>query len=164
MPSKQPYVFFDLSASPGAPRAPLPVPEEPGRSRCGAPVGESGESGELVVDDGSTCPLDGDYVIGRAPQSSEEVSTGRARPLAIDDETGGISRVHARIGLTGDGVELTDLGSRNGTQVLGPGESQWRRLKPHAPVALCAGSRIAIGRRRIELRNQSQDTQPPDNR
>lgn len=146
MPSKQPFVLFDLGAPPTKRRAPLPVPEERGGADRQAPAGE------LVFDDGSKCPLDGDYVLGRSPESSEEVGAGRASALAIDDETGGISRVHARIGLSARGVELTDLGSRNGTSVLGPGESQWRRLAPHSPVVVGTGARIAIGRRRIELR------------
>lgn len=154
VPGKQPFVLFDLGATPGR-RDPLPVPDVPPQARAATlhdDSGEFGELGELVVDDGTAHPLDRAYVIGRAPQSCEDVAAGRARALVIDDETGGISRVHARVGLGASGVELTDLGSRNGTQVLGPGESHWRRIVPNTPVVIRAGARIAIGRRCIELR------------
>lgn len=149
VPPKQTFELFDLGSPQTGRRAPLPIPEGAPSAK---PEGGGQPGGELVMEDGSTQPLEGTYVMGRSPGSAEEVAAGRALPLVLDDDTGGISRVHARIGPSRRGVELTDLGSRNGTQVLGPGESEWRRLSPNDSVLLRGGARIAIGSRRIEFR------------
>lgn len=56
---------------------------------------------------GRSYPLTGAIVVGRAPDCS----------LRLDES--GISRMHARLMPTGDGVQLEDLGSTNGSFVNG---------------------------------------------
>ena len=82
------------------------------------------------------------FILGRA---SDEIKT--AEPLVDLTEIGaldyGISRVHALIRQTGEGYQITDLGSTNGTWI----ENQ--RLKPHTPTLLQSGDRIRLGRLHI---------------
>jgi pSer/pThr/pTyr-binding forkhead associated (FHA) protein len=61
-----------------------------------------------------------------------------------------VSREHAIVRLVGDGLELEDLGSRNGTRVNGRGMKGRRRLEP--------GDVIEIGGERLEVvRRVSRD-------
>jgi pSer/pThr/pTyr-binding forkhead associated (FHA) protein len=72
---------------------------------------------------------EGEVVIGRSPYCS----------LIIDQET--LSRVHASLRIVGDGVELTDLGSSNGTFVNG------QRLT--TPKMVGPGDKIVLGKVKI---------------
>ena len=103
--------------------------------------------GFLVFDDGQTYQVDADYVIGRDPDGDDAVSSGRARPLVLDDAEGGISRRHASIELEGWQVVFADRGSTNGTYVWDAGSGQWRRLGTGERVAITPGTRLALGRR-----------------
>ena len=71
--------------------------------------------GVLALDDGTRFTLDRDYVIGREPTFDSDVIDGRARPLRINDPNGTVSRLHLRISLVGWQVEVSDLGSANGS-------------------------------------------------
>lgn len=101
--------------------------------------------GVLLFDDGTRFPLDGDYVIGREPAFDSDVLDGRARPLRISDPNGTVSRLHLRISLVGWRVEVSDLGSANGS-VLQSSEGE-RKLVPYASTAIEPGARIGIGHR-----------------
>ncbi|MEU4427633.1 FHA domain-containing protein, partial [Actinoplanes sp. NPDC024001] len=103
--------------------------------------------GLLLLDDGSTLRLDFDYVAGREPDQHPDVSARRARPLRLTGPVSGVSRQHVRVGLTGWRVELTDLGSANGTYVLPPGTEQSVRLTPGEPLPIRPGTRVELGRR-----------------
>jgi len=104
--------------------------------------------GVLVLDDGTTFPLDGDYVLGREPAFDGDVIAGRSRPLRISDPKGTISRLHLRISLVGWHVEVSDLGSANGSFLQSPdGE---RTLAPYEPVMIEPGARIGIGHRSMQ--------------
>jgi FHA domain-containing protein len=105
--------------------------------------------GVLVRDDGAVFQLDHDYVIGRDPTMDALVALGKARPLHTTDGDGAVSRVHARIQLDGWLVQITDLGSTNGTRVRLPGEAADHLLTPRVPTALQPGSRIDIGGRHL---------------
>lgn len=105
--------------------------------------------GVLILDDGRTFSLDRSYVLGRAPQSADEVVGGLARPLMIEDETGLISRAHVRVGLRDWDVILTDLNSANGTYVWNPGDAQWAKLPPGVDFTLMTGGRLILGRRTV---------------
>ena len=85
--------------------------------------GERPPLGVLLLDDGSVFQLDSDYVVGREPSLDGSVAAGKARPLRVADDSGIVSRVHARVHLDGWRVLVTDLGSANGTRVLLPGIS-----------------------------------------
>jgi FHA domain len=101
--------------------------------------------GVLIFDDGTRIPLDGDYVLGREPAFDSDVIDGRARPLRINDPNGTVSRLHLRISLTGWQVEVSDLGSANGSVLQSPGGE--RTLAPFQPTIVQPGVRIGIGQR-----------------
>ena len=105
--------------------------------------------GVLVLDDGSTFGVDGDYVLGREPIGDPAVASGEVLPLVVDDPGRSVSRVHARLTLQGWEVRLADAGSANGTYVARPGSDQWERLAPDEPHTLAPGSRIRLGQREL---------------
>lgn len=104
--------------------------------------------GELVLDDGTRITLDGDYVVGREPALDGEVLAGLARPLRINDPNGTVSRLHLKVSLTGWHVEVSDLGSANGSVLQSPGEA--RTLTPFEPAVIEPGARIDIGHRSMQ--------------
>jgi hypothetical protein len=104
--------------------------------------------GVLVFDDGTRVTLDGDYVLGREPVLDFDVMAGRARPLRISDPEGTVSRLHLRVSLVGWQVEVSDLGSANGSVLRVPGEE--RTLAPFEPMVLEPGTRIGIGHRSMQ--------------
>jgi ABC-type multidrug transport system ATPase subunit/pSer/pThr/pTyr-binding forkhead associated (FHA) protein len=73
------------------------------------------------------------------PVTASEVILGRASgsDLRLDDLD--VSRRHARLTLTPDGLWLTDLGSTNGTQIDG------KPLPPRKQVALAPGQPFTLG-------------------
>jgi len=109
--------------------------------------GERPPLGVLLLDDGSVFQLDSDYVLGREPSLDASVAGGTARPLRIADDTGIVSRVHARVHLDGWRVLVTDLGSANGTRVLLPGQPADQPLVPQVPIVLATGSQVDLGGR-----------------
>lgn len=103
--------------------------------------------GVLTLDDGVGYPLERGYVLGRIPDRDDLVLSGRARPLPLADRT--VSRVHARVLLTGWDVVLTDAGSSNGTAVCPPGGRGWSAVPAGAAVTLVPGSVLKIGTRQL---------------
>jgi hypothetical protein len=101
--------------------------------------------GVLILEDGATVPVDGDYVVGRDPARDESVSAGEARPLRVVDAESTVSRIHAEVRLEGWQVLLTDLGSANGTRVQQPGAKTEQQLDPRVPVPIQHGARIFVG-------------------
>jgi hypothetical protein len=104
--------------------------------------------GVLVLDDGTRFPLDVDYVLGREPTFDSDVIDGRARPLRVNDPNGTVSRLHLRISLVGWQVEVSDLGSANGSVVQSSGAE--RPLAPFEPTIIEPGVRIGVGHRSIQ--------------
>jgi len=103
--------------------------------------------GVLVADDGSVHTLARDYVVGRDPESAEDVRAGTATGLALEDPDLSLSRIHARLVLDGWEVRVADAGSANGTFVAGPGSDAWRRLEPDLPTTITPGTRLRMGSR-----------------
>lgn len=104
--------------------------------------------GELVLDDGTRVTLDGDYVLGREPTLDGDVLAGRAQPVRINDPKGTVSRLHLKVSLVGWQVEVSDLGSANGSFIQAPGEE--RTLTPFEPTAIEPGARIGLGHRSMQ--------------
>ena len=104
--------------------------------------------GVLELDDGTRFTLDGDYVLGREPALDGDVLAGRARPLRINDPNGTVSRLHLKISLVGWQVEVSDLGSANGS-ILQSSDGE-RTLAPYEPVMIEPGARIGIGHRSMQ--------------
>jgi len=103
--------------------------------------------GVLLLDDGSVFQLDRDYIVGREPGLDATVASGRSRPLRIADDSGIVSRVHAKVALDGWRVLVTDLGSANGTKVRLPKNGGEQLLQPHQPFILTTGSQVDLGGR-----------------
>ncbi|MBF6465879.1 FHA domain-containing protein [Nocardia beijingensis] len=102
--------------------------------------------GVLLLDDGTSFVLDSDCVLGREPEYSEAVARG-ARPLRLEDTSGGMSRAHAEIRLVEWDVTVVDGGSTNGTHIRHPGRQEWVRAVPGRPVTLAPGAQIQLGGR-----------------
>ena len=101
--------------------------------------------GVLILDDGSVCQLDADYVVGREPTLDKSVAEGRARPLRLGGAPDLVSRIHARVELDGWQVFVTDLNSANGTILVLPGETTGTKLAPGVRIPLVAGAQIRLG-------------------
>ncbi|MVU78892.1 FHA domain-containing protein [Nocardia sp. ET3-3] len=125
---------------------------------CGMPVDQTQPVAEvirpplgmLVLDDGMTYMVAADAVVGRDPEHSDAVHAGLI-PLRIDDNSGGMSRVHAEIRLVNWDITLIDHGSTNGTRVRPPGYRDWVRLQPNQPFTLMPGAEIMLGNRVLRL-------------
>jgi hypothetical protein len=104
--------------------------------------------GVLVLDDGTRVTLDGDYVFGREPALDADVIAGRAQPVRISDPEGTVSRLHLKISLVGWRVEVSDLGSANGSVLRSPGGKQ--ALAPFQPEPLEPGTWIDFGHRSMQ--------------
>ncbi len=101
--------------------------------------------GVLVLQDGSVCQLDTDYVLGREPTLDSSVADGSARPLRLGTASGLVSRIHARVELDGWQVFISDLNSANGTELLQPGSSSPEAVQPGIRTPLMAGAQIRLG-------------------
>jgi FHA domain-containing protein len=101
--------------------------------------------GLLVLDGGAIFQLDTDYVLGREPTLDAAVAAGEARPLRVVDDSGTVSRVHAKIQLDGWQVLVADLGSANGTFIRLPDQPADQWLTPHVPMPLLPGSHVVMG-------------------
>ena len=113
--------------------------------------------GTLVSDQGEEFVLSRDQVLGRDPASAEDVVSGRAMAIVLDDPHLSASRVHARVILDGWEVRVEDAFSGNGTFVAAPGR-QWERLTPGSPVTIEPDSRIAVGSRHLTFRAPDPDS------
>ncbi|MGW4091637.1 FHA domain-containing protein [Nocardia sp. NPDC004750] len=109
--------------------------------------------GVLLLDDGTSFVLDSDCVLGREPEHSDAVARG-ARPVRLEDSSGGMSRAHAEIRLVDWDVTVVDGGSTNGTHIRHPGRQDWVRAVPGQPIALTPGAQIQLGGRVLTFDSQ----------
>ncbi|MFD6163263.1 FHA domain-containing protein [Nocardia sp. NPDC060256] len=109
--------------------------------------------GLLLLDDGTSFVLDNDCVLGREPEHAEAVARG-ARPVRLEDLSGGMSRAHAEIRLIDWDVTVIDGGSTNGTHVRQPGHQDWTRAIPGHPMKLTPGAQVQLGGRVVTFDSQ----------
>jgi serine/threonine-protein kinase len=76
---------------------------------------------------------------------------GRGRDVSIRVEDEKVSRRHATIGLTTDGLEVQDLGSRNGTLLDG------KLLDPKVSTKVKDGAAVDIGDARVRIKIEGDD-------
>ncbi|MGE0322738.1 MAG: sigma 54-interacting transcriptional regulator [Polyangiaceae bacterium] len=103
----------------------------------------------LLWDNGSlTRPLSqgDDLVIGRS----------RSADVSVDHKS--VSREHARVRLTGSGVEIVDLGSSNGTRVSGAS------LTPNQAIRVPLGALVQLGSVVLVVEQAPTPTQAPESR
>ncbi|MCL2543938.1 MAG: FHA domain-containing protein [Nocardioidaceae bacterium] len=110
--------------------------------------------GVLAMDDGSSYPADGSYLLGRDPASDPRVDDGDYRGLPVVDDTNQVSRVHARIELRGWDVVLVDNESTNGTFVQARPTAEWQRLSSGGEQVLHDGMKVRIGGREFSLASE----------
>ncbi len=103
--------------------------------------------GVLVLDDGSTFSLDGDYVVGSNPEADDRVRRGEARPLRLDGPADRVAPVHADIRLVEWNVQVVDRASGAGSYYLPSGAQQWLPLTPGIALDLLPDTHVALGQR-----------------
>jgi hypothetical protein len=101
--------------------------------------------GYLVSDDGTAHVLDGDYVVGREPHSDDQVRGGRAKGLAVPDQS--LSEAHADVRLDEWDVTVVDRGHPSGTYVREPDSTNLIRLSPGQPFTIRSGTQVRVGQR-----------------
>jgi putative peptide zinc metalloprotease protein len=92
---------------------------------CGAPTGTGSKPLEIVLADGTRVVLHGTMTIGRTPANSVQIA----------DES--VSRMHARILVSGAHATIEDAGSSHGTWIDG--------VRVESPTPLRAGAHIRLG-------------------
>ena len=94
----------------------------------------------LVTDEGSF-PLESAVILGRAPKPTADRKNVRALKALIQDQS--VSKVHALLVPTTEGVRISDLGSTNGTHVEGAGGLH--RLEPGRSEIVVRGAKVYFG-------------------
>lgn len=129
-PSAKPDVPISAVPAPSGPPSPPTTKRKPSPRAV------------LLFDDGSKNALavPSTLVLGRkpAPQRLQDMV------LTVPDHTGTVSRSHARIEITEDGLWITDLGSTNGTRVI-DAEGKENVLRPGRRFEVLGKSRIFLG-------------------
>ena len=69
--------------------------------------------------------------------------------------------MHARVELHGWDVRVVDLGSANGTYLTGPDGGESRRLQPHEPLTVAAGTELVLGGHRLVVESHSRSIYEP---
>jgi hypothetical protein len=133
-------------------------PAGPSR-RAAATMAVGGAPAELVGEDGSRTPLDGDYVLGREPSTDEAVRSRQASPLQVEDPDQLVSRVHAHLWVDRGAVWVRDASSANGTFVAAPGAKDWTRVGQEG-VELPVGWSMRVGGRVFTLEPGSPVSRP----
>jgi uncharacterized RDD family membrane protein YckC len=100
---------------------------------------------KLVLDDGTEQSAQGPVVVGRNPEAADHETA-----LVLRDQTRSVSKTHLRLTPTFDGVTVTDLGSTNGSAIVGRDGTRVP-LTANEPVELPAGARVAVGDRTLTV-------------
>lgn len=103
----------------------------------------------LALPDGREVALERAAYLGRAPVA--ESAAADALLIALQDEQRSVSKTHALLVVDGASVRVHDLGSTNGTWVVGSDGAE-RQALPGAPITAVAGERIDLGALPVQLR------------
>jgi hypothetical protein len=117
---------------------------ERARTRPGAGDARPDERLALRMPDGSFEPIAGELLLGRAPAIGRVPGSRIPRPVVIGAGDPDISRTHLRVAVEGGTAVVTDLESRNGTQVVAPGQPPMR-LRPSEPTPVLPETVIDLG-------------------
>jgi hypothetical protein len=154
-PQEEPSSFRTIAlrgVSVDEPREPLPIGGAPAAEQPAVPP----PLGLLLFDDGTTFSLDGEVVVGREPDGDSRVASGEAQPLVVTDTERSVSRLHLRIALQGDAVELVDLRSANGTAIRRPQDAAWHPLTPGVATTISSDTEVRLGNRTFMFTAQGQ--------
>ena len=142
-PTPTPHPAPTPTTTPAPTPAPTPLPTSGGQQ----PPAQPRERGIMLkVDSGERIPVTGLVLVGRDPALTE--NTLGARTVSIIDVS--VSKTHLSLRPSGDGVEVTDRGSTNGTVVIHEGAT--RRLNAWEPVLAPVGAMIRFGDRSALVR------------
>lgn len=119
---------------------------EADRARSGPGAGDARADERLALrmPDGSFEPIAGELLLGRAPAVGRVPGSRMPRPVVIGAGDPDISRTHLRVAVEGGTAVVTDLESRNGTQVVAPGQPPMR-LRPSEPTPVLPETVIDLG-------------------
>jgi predicted component of type VI protein secretion system len=74
----------------------------------------------------------------------------------VTDSERSVSRLHLRIALQGDAVELVDLRSSNGTAIRRPRDAAWHPLTPGVATTISSDTEVRLGNRTFMFTAQGQ--------
>jgi len=98
---------------------------------------------QLELSNGTVETLDQTVIVGRSP-SANKVSGGALPRLVTIPGDKDISRNHVQFAVEGDTVVVTDLHSRNGTQIILPGRAP-QQLRQGEPTTIIVGTVVDLG-------------------
>lgn len=101
---------------------------------------------QLVCADGAVIDVDGTIVVGRDPSSSL-VANSTAVPIADDGRS--MSKSHAALSVTDEGLFVEDLHSTNGVRIIRGGEEF--EVSPGSPAPLRADDVLVLGEREFGI-------------
>lgn len=151
------------TAPPVPPRPPLPPtpvrptiaarPPEPSTDLDETRVSSPLEAARwtAVLADGRTIALSSPTYIGRSPSASTEHPGATLVPL--DDRAKSMSKTHARIVPSPEGIEVTDLHSTNGT-TLALADGTRVALTPGEPRLVTSSAVVSFGDQQVVLRGR----------
>ncbi len=114
------------------------------RAQRAQPAPVSGPVPVLRSSAGVVESLDGPLIVGRAPSVSKVSAGDIPRLLTISGSDQDISRNHVRFAVQGGTVVVTDMHSRNGTQVRQPGRPA-ANLRPGEATPIIVGTVVDLG-------------------
>lgn len=112
-------------------------------SRSAAEHGGQPNVLEVSLSNGEVYPFDAPIVIGRAPRGDQIEGDLDPRLITVTGDTD-ISRNHVALAIEGGTVVVTDLHSRNGTQITLPGRSP-QQLRAGEATPIVVGTLIDFG-------------------
>lgn len=132
------------SAAPAPPprAVPSPLPTPDGAASAGV-VASPPAVCTLVLDSGQRVLVDTVVVVGRNPVPPPTDPGARLHP--VSDDTRSISKTHAVLRPLGDGIEVIDQGSTNGTTVVRKGRED--AVEPGRSEVVHAGDVVRLGDR-----------------
>lgn len=123
---------------------PLPIPAPLPVIGDAPPAGPTRTGGALVFRDGSAMVITHRTVIGRDPTADDRVKRGEVAGALLHGGDLVVSRAHAEIAVSTDGVAVVDLGSTNGTMVRRVDSDRWERLLPGVAQYLRPGDSVSF--------------------
>lgn len=115
----------------------VPPPPPPPPARVG--------SWTVIADDGSHLTITGPTLVGRKADDP----SGRYATLTIPDVSKTLSRNHALLEPSLEGLRVTDVGSGNGSAIAAP--DRLHRIGKYQTVTITPGTRLLLGTRFFEV-------------
>ncbi|GAB3613648.1 FHA domain-containing protein [Humibacter ginsengisoli] len=125
----------------------LPVFNPPAASQQGAQA-DASPSWLVVLPTGARVPVNGTLLVGRNPVRFEPWTA--AELLPVDDPARSVSKTHAVLEESAEGIRITDLHSTNGVSVLDAAGAA-TTLASGVATPLSAGTTVLFGSYRVQV-------------